>query len=88
MFTGLVEELGAIKAVKQEQNGYQLVIGANMVLDGVALGDSIAVNGVCLTVTSFDGASFTVGLAPETLAKTNLGDLAPGAGLGNNRHHD
>jgi len=79
MFTGLVEELGAIKAVKQEQNGYQLVIGANMVLDGVALGDSIAVNGVCLTVTSFDGASFTVGLAPETLAKTNLGDLAPGA---------
>lgn len=79
MFTGLVEELGTIKAVKQEQNGYQLVIGAETVLEGVALGDSIAVNGVCLTVTSFDAASFTVGLAPETLAKTNLGDLAPGA---------
>ena len=79
MFTGLVEELGAIKAVTREQNGYQLVIGANTVLEGVALGDSIAVNGVCLTVTSFDAASFTVGLAPETLAKTNLGDLAPGA---------
>ena len=64
MFTGLVEELGAIKAVTREQNGYQLVIGANTVLEGVALGDSIAVNGVCLTVTSFDAASFTVGLAP------------------------
>ncbi|MEQ8936173.1 MAG: riboflavin synthase, partial [Amphiplicatus sp.] len=49
------------------------------VLEGAALGDSISVNGVCLTVTAFDAASFTVGLAPETLAKTGLGALTPGA---------
>jgi len=79
MFTGLIEEIGAVKAVTRNDVGYQLVIEARDVLSGVRLGDSIAVNGVCLTVTAFDAATFTVGLAPETRAKTNLEDLAPGA---------
>ncbi len=81
MFTGLVEEIGRVAAVTQKDGGYQLAIAAKTVLEGVALGDSIAVNGVCLTVTAFDASSFTVGLAPETLAKTDLGALAPGAGV-------
>jgi riboflavin synthase len=54
---------------------------ADVVLSGVALGDSIAVNGVCLTVTAFDDNAFTVGLAPETLKRTDLGDLKAGDGV-------
>lgn len=79
MFTGLIEEIGAVRAVTRNDAGYQLVVEAGEVLGGVKLGDSIAVNGVCLTVTAFDAATFTVGLAPETRAKTDLEDLAPGA---------
>lgn len=79
MFTGLIEEIGAIRAVTTRDGGYQLVVAASEVLDGARRGDSIAVNGVCLTVTDFDAGTFTVGLAPETLARANLGDLEPGA---------
>ena len=79
MFTGLVEEMGAVKAVRRSGDSYEMTIGAQKVLQGVILGDSIAVNGVCLTVTAFDGASFDVGLAPETREKSNLGDLKAGA---------
>lgn len=79
MFTGLIEEIGAVRAAAKRDGGYQLIIEASEVLGGVRLGDSIAVNGVCLTVTGFDEATFTVGLAPETRAKTSLEDLAPGA---------
>ncbi len=78
MFTGLVEEIGVVAAVARSAESFDLTVSAQTVLDGVKLGDSIAVNGVCLTVTSFDDKSFTVGLAPETLARTNLGDLAKG----------
>ena len=78
MFTGLVEEIGAVAAIRQTAESFDLTFGAETVLDGVKLGDSIAVNGVCLTVTAFDAAGFTVGLAPETLKRTNLGDLEPG----------
>lgn len=76
MFTGLIEEMGAVAAAKQTADSFDLTIAAKTVLDGVKLGDSIAVNGVCLTVTAFDDAQFTVGLAPETLKRTNLGDLS------------
>jgi len=78
MFTGLVEEIGVVAAVAKSADSFDLTVSAETVLDGVKLGDSIAVNGVCLTVTSFDDKTFTVGLAPETLARTNLGDLAKG----------
>ncbi|MCA8889419.1 MAG: riboflavin synthase [Parvularculaceae bacterium] len=78
MFTGLVEEVGEVEAAGVSGGGFELSVKAGVVLDGVALGDSISVNGVCLTVTRFDPARFTVGLAPETLKRTNLGDLKPG----------
>ena len=78
MFTGLVEEMGNVAAVANAGDRFDLTISAKTAIDGVQLGDSIAVNGVCLTVTRFDDASFTVGLAPETLKRTNLGDLSAG----------
>jgi riboflavin synthase len=84
MFTGLVEEIGAIAAVSpptDAKGGFDLTVSARSVLEGLALGDSIAINGVCLTVTRFDDTTFTVGLAPETRAKTSLASLAPGDGV-------
>ncbi len=78
MFTGLVEEIGTVESVGARGEHFDIRIAATTVLDGVALGDSIAVNGVCLTVTAFDDAAFTVGLAPETLKRTDLGDLKVG----------
>ncbi len=78
MFTGLIEEIGAVAAIEETSQSFDLTVSAKTVLDGVSLGDSIAVNGVCLTVTAFNDDAFTVGLAPETLSRTNLGDLAEG----------
>ncbi|KAK7312802.1 hypothetical protein VNO77_36948 [Canavalia gladiata] len=74
LFTGIVEEMGTAP-----HGGFDLQIAAKTVLDGVSLGDSIAVNGTCLTVTEFDGrvSDFTVGLLPETLRKTSLAELEP-----------
>ena len=78
MFTGLVEEIGSVTDAREYDGHYDLTVEAKTVLDGVILGDSICINGVCLTVTKFDDRSFTVGLAPETLSRTNLGDLNSG----------
>ena len=74
MFTGIVEEVGKVSSV--QPGG--LVITAGKVLQGVELGGSIAVNGVCLTVTNFDSDSFSVDIMPETLERTNLGLLSVG----------
>ena len=79
MFTGIVEEMGVVRSLRQEAGGWHLDVGAMTVLGGTRLGDSIAVNGVCLTVTKVDAGSMKFGLAPETLSRTNLGDLAAGA---------
>jgi riboflavin synthase len=79
VFTGIVEEMGLVLAAKQGQDrDNTITIGCRTALEGVQLGDSIAVNGVCLTVTAFDARSFTVGTSPETLRRTNLGRLQPG----------
>ncbi|MEM6538510.1 MAG: riboflavin synthase [Pseudomonadota bacterium] len=78
MFTGLVEEIGTIADAGPRDGGYRLDINAQTVMEGIAQGDSISVNGVCLTVEQFSEAQFTVGLAPETLQRTNLGDLTNG----------
>ncbi|NPV29796.1 MAG: riboflavin synthase [Firmicutes bacterium] len=79
MFTGLVEEKGLVRSfVKGGPSGF-LTIEARRVLEGLEEGDSIAVNGVCLTVTGFDSCAFTVDVMAETLEKTNIGLLAPGA---------
>ena len=74
MFTGIVEEVGRVTSA---QFG-NLVIAVNKVLQGIELGGSIAVNGVCLTITSFNTASFSVDIMPETTERTNLGLLSAG----------
>lgn len=81
MFTGLVEEVGRLRARENFHGGARLVISAERVLEDVEIGDSIAVNGVCLTVTGVAAGSFSAGVAPETLRKSNLGALAPGDSL-------
>ncbi len=74
MFTGIVEEVGRVTPA---QSG-KLVISASGVLRGIELGGSIAVNGVCLTITSFSANSFSVDIMPKTLEQTNLGLLSAG----------
>jgi riboflavin synthase len=74
MFTGIVEEMGRVNSVRPGN----LVITASRVLQGLELGGSIAVNGVCLTITSFDTNSFSVDIMSETLKRSNLGLLSPG----------
>ncbi len=79
MFTGLIEEIGTIRAIRRQGEAMVLTIAADAVLGDVKLGDSIAVNGVCLTVVSFDATSFTVDVMPETFRHTNLHELHPGS---------
>ncbi|CAA0841519.1 lumazine-binding family protein [Striga hermonthica] len=81
LFTGIVEEMGTVKRLDNNDDSFTMKIGAKTVLEDVHLGDSISVNGTCLTVTEFDTASseFSVGLSPETLRKTNLGELGIGS---------
>ena len=79
MFTGIVEEVGRVQRLWQIDGGWQLRVAAASVLADVQLGHSIAINGTCLTVTEFNSDTFTVGLSPETLRCTNLGDLLPAA---------
>lgn len=78
MFTGIVEEIGTVTRVAQGSKGHEIRIRAERALDGTELGDSIAVNGTCLTVAGLDDSTFMVGCAPETLHRTNLADLVPG----------
>jgi riboflavin synthase len=79
MFTGLVEEVGTVERVTGAGQSLHLTVGARTVLDGCKIGDSIAVNGVCLTVVRFDGHTFTVDAIPETFTRTNLGALRAGS---------
>ena len=74
MFTGIIEEVGKVTSVRPGN----LVISASAVLRGIALGESIDVNGVCLTITSFKATSFSVDIMSETLKRSNLGLLAAG----------
>lgn len=79
MFTGLIEEIGTMKSISRKGEAMVLNILANVITNGIKLGDSIAVNGVCLTVTSFDNASFAVDVMPQTFRNTSLKDLKPGS---------
>ncbi len=79
MFTGIVEGLGEVVKVTPIAKGKRFFIKPPFTLDDTKLGDSIAVNGACLTVTSIRGDLFSVDVSPETLARTTLGKLAPGA---------
>lgn len=79
MFTGIVEELGTIRAVRRGAASAVLSIGASEVLSDLKIGDSVAVNGVCLTVTSLDDGGFTADVMHETLGRSSLGALIPGS---------
>jgi riboflavin synthase len=79
MFTGLVEETGELLALEHSASGARLTVLAPLVCTDARLGDSIAVNGCCLTVTAQEGETLAFDLLAETLARTNLGALAPGA---------
>jgi riboflavin synthase len=81
MFTGIVEEIGRVRRLEPRPGLTRLEIAARRVLDGTATGDSIAINGACLTVVAFDGEAFWVEATPETLRRTNLGQLATGDGV-------
>ena len=74
MFTGIVEELGEIVAAEPGESGTRLTVRGPLVVSDAAEGDSIAVNGVCLTVTGTAGDTFTVDVVPETLSRTSLRD--------------
>ncbi len=78
MFTGIVEELGSIRAVRRGADSARLVIEAARVIEGSRVGDSIMVNGVCLTSVHFGDRSFSADVMAETLAKSNLGRLKTG----------
>lgn len=78
MFTGIVEEMGRIVKVERGISSIKLTIEGKRVLERISLGDSIAVNGVCLTVTRFNDRQFTADVMPETLRRTNLKDARPG----------
>ncbi|MGJ3241197.1 MAG: riboflavin synthase [Anaerolineae bacterium] len=78
MFTGIVEEVGKVRYLRRSGKGYDLALVCNVVTDDTRLGDSIAVNGVCLTVTNLSDDGFTVGLSPETRSRTNLAVLKSG----------
>ena len=78
MFTGIVEEVGRVEEARFGQEHPQLQIGCRTVLGGARPGDSIAVEGVCLTVERLTDAGFVAGLMPETLRRTALGALTPG----------
>lgn len=78
MFTGIVEELGTVKQVVSGSAWGQIEIAGRKVLEGTKLGDSIAVNGVCLTVTNLRGDSFTADVMAETMRRSNLGSLKKG----------
>lgn len=78
MFTGIIEGLGTIRGIQPSGEGGRLTVDADFVLAGTRLGDSIAVNGACLTAVALSGRSFTVDVSPETMARTTFGRIRAG----------
>ncbi|WP_044336598.1 riboflavin synthase [Rossellomorea aquimaris] len=79
MFTGIIEEIGSVERMKKSSSSMELTITAGRVLEDVHIGDSISVNGVCLTVTSFTSRQFQVDVMPETFEGTTLRNLSHGS---------
>lgn len=79
MFTGIVEEVGAVERIARGAHSAVLSIRARTVLEGTGVGDSIAVNGVCLTVTAMGGGAFSADVMHETLERSTLAGLTPGS---------
>jgi riboflavin synthase len=81
MFTGIIEELGRVSAVEQRGENARIVIEAHLVTDGSSNGDSIAVNGVCLTALDIQTDSFAADVSHETLVRSTIGRLKPGVAV-------
>ena len=79
MFTGIIEDIGTVKAVNSGRNSMQLTVSSKKIVEDVHLGDSIAVNGICLTVISFTNDSFTVDVMPESVKATSIQDVQVGS---------
>lgn len=81
MFTGIVEETGSVLAFAPQANGWRLSVAARVATDGAALGDSIAVNGCCLTIAQLEAGRLHFDVLEETRRRTNFGTLRPGAAV-------
>lgn len=81
MFTGLIEDLGTIRELRKGADSVRLTVATRIPMSELELGESIAVNGICLTVVTFGGGMFSADVSPETLERTNLGDLVPGSAV-------
>lgn len=79
MFTGIIEEVGVIRSIRKGAKSAVITIQADKIMEDIHLGDSIAMNGVCLTVTSFDDHSYSVDIMHESLKRTNLADMKAGS---------
>ena len=79
MFTGIIEELGSLKTIRPQKNALRLTIAAKKILEDIHLGDSIAVNGICLTVVDFHSDSFSADVMHETLNRSALSRLGTGS---------
>src|SRR5262245_2296692 len=78
MFTGIIEELGSVRSIEPRGENARIVIAAEVVTEGTRHGDSVAVNGVCLTALDVQPGSFAADVSRETLARSTLGSLRPG----------
>lgn len=81
MFTGIVEEIGQVESVKKKASGLELGIRCEKIIEDLRVGDSVAVEGVCLTVTGIKGQRFTADVSRETLKRTDLGGFRVGTGV-------
>ena len=81
MFTGIVEEIGKVISIKKGTNSVSLSLGGTLIFSDLKLGDSVAVNGICLTVTSIKGNVFTADVMNETLSRSSLGELKTGSNM-------
>ena len=79
MFTGIIEEIGEIKEIRHGEKSARLTVACRTVTEGSRVGDSIAVNGVCLTATNITTGSFTADVMAETIRRSSLGTLVPGS---------
>jgi riboflavin synthase len=79
MFTGIIEEIGTVASIQRSANSARLAIHGTLIFGDLKVGDSVAVNGVCLTAASVSGDVFRADVMNETLARSNLGELRPGS---------
>ncbi len=81
MFTGLIEDVGTVRQMRRGGDGARITVATRFPMEEITMGESIAVNGICLTVVSFGGGSFCADVSPESLERSTLGELAPGAAV-------